>query len=108
MRSKQCADAGHMFDVIETDKNYTYEQCGVCGHKERFSSHDNRNYYAEMHRADTMQAWDHRFALLYPEHAQRQKEEAKALAESEQDANDKLEQAAHAIKKSTMTTKFVH
>lgn len=107
-RRGKCKEFGHQYNTDHEDEGYTYESCMECGNRKRFCKHEDRRNYAQDHSADLVQEWDKRFKELYPEAVERKKQETKALAESEDNANESLERAAHAIKKTTLSTKFVH
>lgn len=107
-RKGKCREFGHQYHTDHEDEGYTYESCIECGNRKRFCKHENRKEYALDHSADLVQEWDERFKDLYPEAVERKIKEAKAMKESEDDANEKLERAGHAIKRSTLSTKFVH
>ena len=104
----KCRQFGHQWNTHHEDAGYTYEECLECCDKKKFYKHGDRRAYAEEHSADLIQEWDQRFAILYPAAVVAKEKEAKEMKESEDNANEKLEQAAHAIKRSSLTTKFVH
>ena len=108
MSNPKCDHCGHQWDVKWQDDNYTYEQCYECGDKKRFSKHDDRLGYAEEHSADMVQTWDKRFGILYPE-SMKELDKVKRKEKIEKDEVDaKLEEAAWEIKRSTLSSKFVH